>query len=146
MPFVCFYLTHFRELGQTYFCSFSVHMKTLKFASEIYWPLDNNIYIFIWFDWYSSINTIYFSGMSVLVVPVRLSLGLTLAHGRNSVEFFRIRWKKSLLTLLFLCFVDDRFSSWQPSISLLPFFHLWHVEIRIFKKCDRISLLQMQYK
>ena len=66
---------------------------------------------------------IYFSGMIVLAVPVRLSLGLTLVHGRNSMEFFRIRWKKSLLTLLFLCFVDDRFSSRQPSISLLPFFH-----------------------
>ena len=108
----------------------------------------SNLYdsILIWFDWYFSINTIYFSGMFVLAVPVRLSLGLTLAHGRNSMEFFRIRWKKSLLTLLFLCFVDDRFSSRQPSISLLPFFHFWHVEIRIFKKCDRISLLQMQYK
>ena len=32
-----FDLTHFRDLGWKYF--FLVQMKTLKFASEIYWPL-----------------------------------------------------------------------------------------------------------
>ena len=37
-----FDLIHFRELGQQvnkFFCSYLVQMKTLKFASEIYWPL-----------------------------------------------------------------------------------------------------------
>ena len=48
--FLTFDLTHFRELGQNYrniLVPFLVQIKTLKFASEINWPLvidkDSNI-------------------------------------------------------------------------------------------------------
>ena len=87
-------MTHFRELGQIYkniLVRFLVHIKNLKFASDINWPLDA-----IW-KWIQSLASLHNGWKGKQVLKYQSS---TLHRGAFCQFIFRWGFGKPLLRIL----------------------------------------------